>query len=61
VSTVSSALAGQLEEARSAVARALELDPEMRISNLKNRLGAFGRPEDYVKYADALRQAGLPE
>ena len=61
VSAVSNALAGRLEEARSAVARALELDPEMRISNLKDRLGAFGRPEDYVKYADALRQAGLPE
>jgi TolB-like protein len=61
VSAVSNALAGRLEEARSAVARALELDPEMRISNLKDRLGAFGRLEDYVKYADALREAGLPE
>jgi TolB-like protein/Flp pilus assembly protein TadD len=60
VSAVSNALAGRLEEARSAVARALELDPEMRISNLKDRLGAFGRPEDYAKYADALRRAGLP-
>jgi tetratricopeptide (TPR) repeat protein len=61
VSAVSNALAGRLEEARSAVARALELDPEMRISNLKDRLGAFRRPDDYAKYADALRRAGLPE
>jgi TolB-like protein/Tfp pilus assembly protein PilF len=61
VSAVSNALAGRLDQARNAVARALALDPEMRISNLKDRLGAFRRPDDYAKYADALRRAGLPE
>ena len=54
-------LAGRLEEARKPVARALELDPKMRISNLKERMGAFPRPEDYAKYAEGLRIAGLPE
>ena len=42
-------------------ARALELDPEMRVSNLEGRIGRFRRPEDFAKYADALRKAGLPE
>ena len=36
-------------------------DPDMRLSNLKDRIGIFRRPEDYAKYADALRRAGLPE
>jgi TolB-like protein len=61
ISAVSNAYAGRLEEARTAVARALELDPEMRISNLKDRIGVFRRPEDYAKYAEGLRMAGLPE
>ena len=61
ISAVSNAFAGRLEEAQKAVARALELDPEMRISNLKDRIGAFRRPEDYAKYAEGLRMAGLPE
>ena len=61
VAAVSNALAGRLEDARKAVARALELDPDMRLSNLKDRIGTFRRPEDFAKYADALRKAGLPE
>jgi hypothetical protein len=55
------ALAGRPEEAQRAVARALELDPGMRVSNLKERIGWFRRPEDFAQYADALRKAGLPE
>ena len=61
ISAVSNAFAGRLEEAREAVGRALELDPEMRISNLKYRIGTFRRPEDYAKFAEGLRVAGLPE
>ena len=61
ITAASYALAGRLEEARKAVARALELDPDMRLANLKDRIGIFRRPEDYAKYADALRTAGLPE
>jgi hypothetical protein len=33
----------------------------MRISNLKDRIGFFRRPEDFAKYAEAPRQAGLPD
>ena len=54
------ALAGRLNEARGFIARALQLDPELRISNLKDRVTWF-RPEDFAKYAEALRKAGLPE
>ena len=61
VAAASYALAGRLEEARKAVARALELDPDMRLSNLKDRIGIFRHSEDYAKYAEALRKAGLPE
>jgi hypothetical protein len=61
IAAVSYAFAGRLEEARKTVARALELDPAIRISNLKDRVGAFGRAEDYAKYVDGLRKAGLPE
>jgi TolB-like protein/DNA-binding winged helix-turn-helix (wHTH) protein len=58
---ISNAFAGRREEARRAVAQALELDPDMRISNLKERIGIFRRAEDYSKYVDGLRRAGLPE
>jgi predicted Zn-dependent protease len=53
-------LSGRMEEARGFIARALQLDPEMRICNLKDRLGPR-RPEDATKYIEAPRKAGLPE
>jgi len=56
----SKALAGQLEGAREAIDRLLQLDPAVRISNLKDRISPL-RPEDFAKYADGLRKAGLPE
>jgi TolB-like protein len=60
IAATSHAAAGRLAQAQKAMARALELDPEMRASNLKERVGPF-RAEDYAKYVDALRRAGLPE
>jgi TolB-like protein/class 3 adenylate cyclase len=60
VAAATNALAGRLNEARGFIARALQLDPELRISNLKNRVTWF-RPEDFAKYAEALRKAGLPD
>jgi TolB-like protein/tetratricopeptide (TPR) repeat protein len=57
----SHALAGRLEEAQKAVARMRQLDPDFRISNLKDRLPAFRRPQDFARYAEGLRKAGLPE
>jgi tetratricopeptide (TPR) repeat protein len=60
VAAVSYALAGRSEDAHKTIERALQLDPDMRISNLKDRIIIL-RPAHFVKYADALREAGLPE
>jgi adenylate cyclase len=60
IAAVSNAFAGRLEEARKGVARALQLDPDVRASNLKDRLGPF-RPEGLAKYVEGLRKAGLPD
>jgi len=61
VAAASNALAGHLEEARQCIARALRLDPGMRISNLKDRLGGRFPPVHFVRFVDGLRRAGLPE
>ncbi len=56
----SNALSGRLEEAHKVIARGRALDPDLRISNLKDRVGPF-HPEDFLRYAEALRMAGMPE
>ena len=56
----SCALAGRSDDAHRAISRALQLDPDMRVSNLKDRLMII-LPEHFAKYADGLRKAGLPE
>jgi TolB-like protein len=55
---VNNALTGRMEEARKALAYARELDPGMRLTNLKYRVGPF-RPEDFSIYEQGLRLAGL--
>ena len=60
ISAASNALAGRLEPARKAMARALECDPNFRASNLKD-LAPFRRAEDLALFAEGLRKAGLPE
>ena len=60
IAAASNAFAGRLAEARRWIGRALQLDPNLRISNLKDRIGPM-RPEDFARYVDALRKAGLPE
>ena len=57
---VSNALRGDLEQARRALARACDLDPELRISNLKDRVGPY-RPDDFIRFVEGMRLAGLPE
>ena len=56
----SSALSGRLDEAQKALARVRRLDPELRLSNLKNRVGPY-RPKDFARFAEGMRLAGLPE
>jgi TolB-like protein/class 3 adenylate cyclase len=60
VAAVCYALAGRPDDARRCIARALQLDPELRISNLKNRIGPL-RPDAFPGYVEAMRRAGLPE
>jgi adenylate cyclase len=55
------AMAGQLEQASQAVERLRQLNPKLRVSNLKDFLGPYRRAEDLSRYEEALRRAGLPE
>jgi tetratricopeptide (TPR) repeat protein len=61
VAAASHALAGRLERARKTIAHMRQLDPDLRISNLKDRLPTFRRPEDLARYIEGLRKAGVPE
>jgi tetratricopeptide (TPR) repeat protein len=56
----SSSLAGRPEQAKRSLAQALECNPGLRTSNLKELL-SFRRTEDLAAFVGALRQAGLPE
>jgi TolB-like protein len=56
----SSSLAGQLEQARRGLAQALECNPDLRASNVRD-LAPFRRTEDLATFAKGLRKAGLPE
>jgi TolB-like protein len=61
IHAASSAFAGRLAEARQSVARLRALNPMLRVSNLRDVLGPYRRPEDVAKYEEGLRRAGLPE
>jgi TolB-like protein len=60
VKAASNALAGRMEEARYAMDRLRQIDPALRISNLKER-HPIRRPADLARFAEGLRMAGLPE
>jgi hypothetical protein len=60
MAAASDALGGQLAEARKAVVRLRELDPALRLSNLKD-LFPIRRAEDFVRWEEGMRRAGLPE
>jgi adenylate cyclase len=56
----SHALAGRVEKAKEVMARLRESDPDLRLFNLKDRV-TLRRPEDFDRYAEGLRKAGLLE
>jgi adenylate cyclase len=56
----SSALSGRTEEAEKIMQQLLQLNPTLRISNLKD-VYPFRRPEDLASLIEGLRKAGLPE
>jgi len=57
---VSNALAGRLAEAQQAMARLRQIDPALRVSNLKE-MTPLRRPDDRARYEEGMRKAGLPE
>jgi tetratricopeptide (TPR) repeat protein len=60
VAAVAAALANRQGEAQQALTRLRELDPALRLADLPD-LFPFGRAEDRLRWATALRSAGLPE
>jgi TolB-like protein len=60
VVAASYALSGHMDKAKLAMQRLHELDPSLRVSNLKYWL-PIQRPEDLARFADGLRLAGLTE
>jgi tetratricopeptide (TPR) repeat protein len=60
ISAASNGLAERLEQAQRAIARTLECDPGLRVSNLGD-LAPFRRAEDRANFAKGLSKAGLPE
>jgi TolB-like protein/DNA-binding winged helix-turn-helix (wHTH) protein len=60
VLAASYALAERLTEAQQVMTRLRQLDPALRVSNLKDVL-PLRRAEDLAKFTEGLRKAGLPE
>jgi TolB-like protein/class 3 adenylate cyclase/tetratricopeptide (TPR) repeat protein len=60
MAAASNAMAGRLEQAHKAVARLRQLNPALRVSNLKDVLGPYGHA-NLSRYEEGLRRAGLPE
>jgi TolB-like protein len=60
VAAASAALAGKPDKAEKAMARVRELNPALRLSNLRELI-PVRRPEDFARWSDGLRKAGLPE
>jgi TolB-like protein/class 3 adenylate cyclase len=59
VAAASHALAEQAPEAKAAMMRLRQLDPDFRLSSL-NDFFPIRRPDDAARWAGALRSAGLP-
>src|SRR6202011_430195 len=57
IAAASNAMAGRPEQAHKAIARLRQLNPALRVSNLKDVVG-YRRAEDLSRYEEGLRQAG---
>jgi hypothetical protein len=61
IEAAGNAMAGRLEQAHRSVARLRQLNPALRVSNVKDVLGPYQRAEGLSRYEEGLRRAGLPE
>jgi TolB-like protein/class 3 adenylate cyclase len=61
VLAASAALTGRQEDAERAMARVRTIYPPLRLSNLKDLMNSIRRSEDFAKWEEGLRLAGLPE
>jgi adenylate cyclase len=61
IAAASNAMAGRPQQAQKAVARLRQLDPALRVSNLRDFLGPYRHAEDPSRYEEGMRQAGVPE
>ena len=60
LAAASNAHAGRYEEAHRAMAQVRRIDPSLKQSNLKG-LFPISRSEDFERWSEGLRKAGLPE
>jgi TolB-like protein/class 3 adenylate cyclase len=60
VAAAAGGLLGRLDQAGEAMTRLRQLNPALKMSNLKGLL-PFRRPEDFERWSEGLRNAGLPE
>jgi tetratricopeptide (TPR) repeat protein len=60
VAAASYALSGRMEQANKVMARLRQMDPTLRMSNIKDRIPPL-RQNDAARYLEALRAAGLPD
>jgi TolB-like protein/class 3 adenylate cyclase len=61
IAPASNAMAGRPEQAHKAVVRLRQLNPTLRVSNLKDVLGPYQQAKHVEQYQEGLRRAGLPE
>ena len=61
ISAASNAMAGRMEQAAKSMARLREIDPKLRIADLRQIQGPYRRNEDHALYEEGMRKAGLPE
>jgi adenylate cyclase len=61
ISAVSNAMAGRAEQGAKSMARLREIDPKLRIADLREVQGPYRREEDHALYEEGMRKAGLPE
>jgi adenylate cyclase len=61
IDAASNAMIGRMTRAQKVVTRLQQVNPTLRVSNLKQFLGPYRRAEDPARYEEGLRRAGLPE